>query len=245
VWNWVVPVVVVEVPVDLKVGGRWAGNEMSWRCHGQNYAELVSNLQKHGILSSPEAAAAMSKIDRKLFVPEDGLPYNDAPQIIGFGATISAPHMHGYCLSLLADHLKPGMSVLDVGSGSGYLTAVFGLMVGETGRTVGVEHIPELVDRSILAIKQTPASYLLDKDHLNIYVADGKLGYADGAPYDAIHVGAAASVLPDALVDQLKLNGRMVIPVGTSSQDLVIVDKLADGSIRKTVEMGVRYVPLV
>lgn len=76
-------------------------------------------------------------------------------------------------------------------------------------------------------------------------VADGKLGYVDGAPYDAIHVGAAAAVLPDALVDQLKLNGRMVIPVGTSSQDLVIVDKLADGSIRKTVEMGVRYVPLV
>ncbi|KAH8948972.1 hypothetical protein BDL97_10G005800 [Sphagnum fallax] len=183
---------------------------MSWRCHGQNYAELVSNLQKHGILSSPEAAAAMSKIDRKLFVPEGGLPYDDAPQVIGFGATISAPHM-----------------------------------VGETGWTVGVEHIPELVDHSIVAIKQTPAGSLLDNGHLNIYVADGKLGYAEGGPYDAIHVGAAAAELPDALVNQLKPNGRMVIPVGTSSQDLIIVDKLEDGSIRKTVKMGVRYVPLV
>ncbi|CAK9193629.1 unnamed protein product [Sphagnum troendelagicum] len=210
---------------------------MSWRCHGQNYAELLSNLQK--------AAAAMSKIDRKLFVPEGGLPYDDAPQVIGFGATISAPHMHGYCLSMLADHLKPGMSVLDVGSGSGYLTAVFALMVGETGWTVGVEHIPELVDHSIVAIKQTPAGSLLDNGHLNIYVADGKLGYAEGGPYDAIHVGAAAAELSDALVNQLKPNGCMVIPVGTSSQDLIIVDKLEDGSIRKTVKMGVRYVPLV
>ncbi|KAH8948975.1 hypothetical protein BDL97_10G005800 [Sphagnum fallax] len=99
-------------------------------------------------------------------------------------------------------------------------------MVGETGWTVGVEHIPELVDHSIVAIKQTPAGSLLDNGHLNIYVADGKLGYAEGGPYDAIHVGAAAAELPDALVNQLKPNGRMVIPVGTSSQDLIIVDKL-------------------
>jgi hypothetical protein len=102
---------------------------MSWHCHGTNYAELVSNLQKRGILTSPEAASAMSKVDRKLFVPPTALPYKDSPQVIGFGATISAPHMHSYCLSLLADYLKPGMSVLDVGSGSGYLTAVLGLMV--------------------------------------------------------------------------------------------------------------------
>ncbi|CAM6007734.1 unnamed protein product [Sphagnum balticum] len=218
---------------------------MSWHCHGTNYAELVSNLQKRGILTSPEAASAMSKVDRKLFVPPTALPYNDSPQVIGFGATISAPHMHSYCLSLLADYLKPGMSVLDVGSGSGYLTAVFGLMVGETGRTVGVEHIPELVDRSIDAIKQTPAGSLMDMGHLEVILADGKLGYEEGAPYNAIHVGAAAAVLPAALVEQLKPGGRMVIPVGTMAQDLVIVDKLLDGTIKKKIEIGVRYVPLI
>ncbi|CAK9854924.1 unnamed protein product [Sphagnum jensenii] len=152
---------------------------------------------------------------------------------------------HSYCLSLLADYLKPGMSVLDVGSGSGYLTAVLGLMVGETGQTIGVEHIPELVDRSIDAIKQTPAGSLMDSGCLEVLLADGKLGYEKGAPYDAIHVGAAAAVLPEALVEQLKPGGRMVIPVGTMAQDLVIVDKLLDGTVRKKIEMAVRYVPLI
>jgi protein-L-isoaspartate(D-aspartate) O-methyltransferase len=76
-------------------------------------------------------------------------------------------------------------------------------------------------------------------------VADGKLGYEKGAPYDAIHVGAAAAVLPEALVEQLKPGGRMVIPVGTMAQDLVIVDKLLDGTVRKKIEMAVRYVPLI
>ncbi|KAG0578067.1 hypothetical protein KC19_5G202600 [Ceratodon purpureus] len=111
----------------------------------------------------------MSQVDRKFFVPIAKNAYKDVAQVIGYGATISAPHMHSYCLSLLADHTKPGASVLDIGSGSGYLTAVFGLMVGETGRTVGVERIPELVKRSIDAIKQTPAGHLMDKGRIVVH----------------------------------------------------------------------------
>lgn len=178
-------------------------------------------------------------------MPDSNKAYNDAPQVIGYRATISAPHMHSYCLSLLADHAKPGASVLDVGSGSGYLTAVFGLMVGETGRVVGVEHIPELVERSIAAIKKTPAGSLMDHGKIVVRVADGKLGNAEGAPYDCIHVGAAAAELPEALVQQLKPGGRMVIPVGTDNQNLVIIDKLPDGTVEKTRKMVVRYVPLL
>ncbi|KAH7301241.1 hypothetical protein KP509_23G017200 [Ceratopteris richardii] len=209
---------------------------MSWTCHGQNNADMVDNLQKNNILTSTVAAEAMKQIDRADFVLPDTPAYVDSPQPIGHGATISAPHMHGYCLSLLSDYLKPGSAVLDVGSGSGYLTAVFALMVGENGRAVGVEHIPELVERSIQSIKKGNAAHLLETGRLSVH---------DAAPYDAIHVGAAAAVVPDALVSQLKPGGRMVIPVGQFMQDLIVIDKKSDGSLKQHSEMGVRYVPLV
>ncbi|KAH7301238.1 hypothetical protein KP509_23G017200 [Ceratopteris richardii] len=218
---------------------------MSWTCHGQNNADMVDNLQKNNILTSTVAAEAMKQIDRADFVLPDTPAYVDSPQPIGHGATISAPHMHGYCLSLLSDYLKPGSAVLDVGSGSGYLTAVFALMVGENGRAVGVEHIPELVERSIQSIKKGNAAHLLETGRLSVHASDGKLGYPDAAPYDAIHVGAAAAVVPDALVSQLKPGGRMVIPVGQFMQDLIVIDKKSDGSLKQHSEMGVRYVPLV
>ncbi|KAH9300922.1 hypothetical protein KI387_012505, partial [Taxus chinensis] len=112
----------------------------------------------------------------------------------------------------------------------------------QTGRTVGVEHIPQLVERSIDSIKKGPAAHLLEKGALSIHVVDGKKGFPDAAPYDAIHVGAAAAELPRALVDQLKPGGRMVIPVVDS---LMIIDKLADGTTREHSAMDVRYVPLV
>ncbi|KAJ7530168.1 hypothetical protein O6H91_15G082600 [Diphasiastrum complanatum] len=191
---------------------------MSWKCHGRSNAELITNLQKHGILSSKPAAEAMLKMDRADFVPDRHSSYIDAPQSIGYGATISAPHMHAYCLSMLEDHLKPGMSILDVGSGSGYLTAVIALMVGESGRTIGIEYVPELVEKSIEAIRNGPAGQLLESGTLSIHVVDGKQGYPGGAPYDAIHVGAAAAEIPQSLLEQLKPGGRMVIPVGKSMQ---------------------------
>lgn len=216
------------------------GNEAS-----STNVDMVARLQRINFLSSTAAAEAMRQIDRADFVPSGCSPYADCPQPIGHGATISAPHMHAYCLSLLSDYLKPGSSILDVGSGSGYLTAVFAFMVGDTGKTVGVEHIPELVQRSIETIQQGSAAHLLKSGSLSIHVADGKQGYLEGAPYDAIHVGAAAADLPKALLDQLKPGGRMVIPVGQGMQDLIVVDKLPDGSLKKRSEMGVRYVPLI
>lgn len=218
---------------------------MSWTCHGKNNDDLVDNLHRNNFLSSAAAAEAMRQVDRADYVPTGYAPYTDCPQPIGYGATISAPHMHGYCLSLLSDYLKPGSSVLDVGSGSGYLTAVFALMVGETGRSVGVEHIPELVQRSIETIKKGKAAHLLESGRLSIHAADGKLGYPEGAPYDAIHVGAAAADLPEALIKQLKPGGRMVIPVGQTIQNLMVIDKLPDGSLKQHTDMGVRYVPLI
>ncbi|CAA7395894.1 unnamed protein product [Spirodela intermedia] len=205
---------------------------------------LVEQLRHHGVIKSREVAEVMETVDRGLFIFNGASAYVDSPMLIGYNATISAPHMHATCLELLKDHLQPGMRVLDVGSGTGYLTACFALMIGPEGRAVGIDHIPELVASSIENIKQSAAADLLGGGSLSVHVADGRLGFPDLAPFDAIHVGAAAAELPQPLVQQLKPGGRMVIPVGKVFQELKVVDKRMDGSVSVSTETSVRYVPL-
>ncbi|XP_073007262.1 protein-L-isoaspartate O-methyltransferase-like isoform X1 [Typha latifolia] len=205
---------------------------------------LVEHLQQYGVLKTDKVAEVMETIDRGLFVPHGSAPYVDSPMSIGYNATISAPHMHATCLELLKDNLQPGMRALDVGSGTGYLTACFALMVGPQGRSVGIEHIPELVAASIENVRRSAAAQLLKDGSLSLHVADGRFGWREEAPYDAIHVGAAASEIPQALLEQLKPGGRMVIPVGDFFQDLQVVAKKPDGSITIHTETSVRYVPL-
>ncbi|XP_059505374.1 protein-L-isoaspartate(D-aspartate) O-methyltransferase-like [Stegostoma tigrinum] len=162
-----------------------------------------------------------------------------------YQATISAPQMHAYALECLNSHLYEGARALDVGSGSGYLTACMAKMVGATGTVVGIDHIQELVEQSIRNVQSDNAT-LLSSGRLTLIAGDGRRGYPEGAPYDAIHVGAAAAVVPQNLLDQLKPGGRMVVSVGVSggSQSLQQFDKTLDGTIVRTTLMGVIYVPL-
>ncbi|XP_048329388.1 protein-L-isoaspartate O-methyltransferase 1 isoform X2 [Ziziphus jujuba] len=216
----------------------WSGNSLN-----KNKA-MVEHLQHYGVISSKKVAEVMEAVDRALFVPDGSPPYLDSPMSIGYNATISAPHMHATCLQLLEENLQPGMRALDIGSGTGYLTACFALMVGPQGHAVGVEHIPELVSSSIQNIEKSAAASLLKEGSLQVHVGDGRLGWPELAPYDAIHVGAAAPEIPQPLIDQLKPGGRMVIPVGNIFQDLKVVDKNLDGSVSVRSETSVRYVPL-
>lgn len=118
------------------------------------------------IIKDPRVESAMLKTDRASYCPGDQ-PYLDRPFPIGYGATISAPHMHAHALEALNDKLEEGAKVLDVGSGSGYLTACFAHMVGPTGRVYGVEHIGELVERSIENIRNDNSD-LLDSGTIQI-----------------------------------------------------------------------------
>ncbi|KAL6583711.1 Protein-L-isoaspartate O-methyltransferase 2 [Orobanche minor] len=216
---------------------------------------MVENLRRCGVIDSKKVEEVMETIDRALFVPDGTPPYDDSPMQIGYNATISAPHMHATCLELLENYLQPGMRALDVGSDyhsrssfrsrrTGYLTACFAVMVGPQGRVVGIEHIPELAESSIKNIEKSEAATLLKEGSISIHVGDGRQGWPDLAPYDAIHVGAAAPEIPPALIEQLKPGGRLVIPVGKISQELKIVDKNTDGTLSVRVEFSVRYVPL-
>lgn len=131
-----------------------------------------------------------------------------------------------------------------------YLCAVCAVLVGPEGRVLGVDHIQELVERSLEAVARVPQCRpMLVSGALRIVQGDGREGHAESAAprgWDAIHVGAAAPQIPQALVDQLAPGGRLVCPVGPEggTQDLVVVDRLGDGRIRKEVPMRVQFVPL-
>jgi len=191
------------------------------------------------LITTPKVEAAMRAVDRGFYAIHD--PYVDAPSSIGYGATISAPHMHAHCLEVLRDHLIPGAKILDVGSGSGYLAAVMATMVTNSGSVLGIDLIPELVEQSIANVKKANPQLL--NEGLTLKVGDGWQEMK--AEFDAIHVGAAAATVPAALVKMLKPGGDMVIPVGTTSQDLVLIHKSDTGQVTQRTLMGVRYVPLV
>uniref|UniRef100_UPI00398E5B4A l-isoaspartyl protein carboxyl methyltransferase, like isoform X2 n=1 Tax=Pristiophorus japonicus TaxID=55135 RepID=UPI00398E5B4A len=211
---------------------------MAWTSSGKSHSQLVENLRRNGVIRSEQVFAAMMATNRALYCKQS--PFMDAPQSIGYRATISAPHMHAHALECLKDHLYPGAQALDVGSGSGYLTACMARMVGPTGKVVGIDHIAELVAESIDNV-QSDDPRLLSSGRLSLIVGDGRLGFPDGAPYDAIHVGAAAETVPQALLQQLKPGGRLVVPVGASggSQSLEQYDRSEDGNITRTRLMGV------
>ncbi|KAJ2162052.1 hypothetical protein GGF46_000927 [Coemansia sp. RSA 552] len=214
---------------------------MAWMCSGRTNNELVDKLLKGGVIESDRVVSAMRAADRGHF--SSHYPYQDSPQSIGYGATISAPHMHGYALESLQDYLRPGMHALDVGSGSGYLTACMAAMVGENGKVVGIDHIPELVESSQEVFDEHYPKWI-ESARVKVVAGDGRKGYPDDGPYDCIHVGAASPGRPLELIHQLKSPGRLFVPVGTASQHIVVYDKDSSGNVKEKRIMDVRYVPL-
>jgi len=212
---------------------------------------LVEHLRESGVLRSAKVIDILRTVDRSKYVPPGLPPYFDSPQPIGDGQTISAPHMHAQALELLQGFLHEGSRALDVGCGSGFLTACMGRLVAPSGKVVGIENRETLVDLSSHNVR-TADSDLLSNGVVEFRLGNGWTGEGFLSQdkmeevFDAIHVGAAAESMPQTLVRALKRPGRMVIPVGPQwgSQIFTIVDKDKDGAVSERELMSVMYVPL-
>jgi len=182
--------------------------------------------------------SAIRAVPRHLFVPEEyrNLAYQDRPLPIGHGQTISQPYIVAVMTELL--QLAPEHTVLEVGTGSGYQAAVLAEIVRQV-------YTMEIVGSLAAAARERLAA--LGYDNVEIRTGDGYLGWPEHAPFDAIITTAAPKKIPDALVDQLKAGGRMVIPIGPvwRTQKLVLVDKNADESIARHDMMSVGFVPMI
>ncbi len=182
--------------------------------------------------------AAMRAIPRHEYVPPESRrrAYADHPLPIGYGQTISQPYIVAYMTEILRP--RPGMRVLEVGTGSGYQASV----LAEIGC--------EVYSIEIFEALATSARERLDRlgyGRIQIRHGDGHFGWPDAAPFDAVIVTAAAGFIPPDLVRQLKPDGRMVIPVGSvhGIQNLILIDKDASGKTRTKNLLPVRFVPML
>ena len=192
-------------------------------------------IQRRGITRAA-VLAAMERVPRHLFVPEEyiDLAYEDRPLPIGKEQTISQPFIVAYMTDAL--ELSPTDRVLEVGLGSGYQAAVLGQLAG---RVYSIEILPELARKSARVLSE------LGYDNIHVRVGDGRGGWPEEAPFDAIIATAAPAEVPRALLDQLAPGGRMVIPIGTGSQELRRIRRSSDGArFDATSLMGVRFVPM-
>jgi len=187
---------------------------------------------------SPAVRAALGKVERHRFVPDAlaGAAYQNRPLPIGAGQTISQP----YIVALSTDLVQPraGQRVLEVGTGSGYQAAMLAEIVGEVYTIEIIAMLGSAAGERLRALGYA---------NVTVRIGDGYAGWPEKAPFDAIVVTAAAPRVPQALVEQLKTGGRMVIPVGPSesAQELLLVTKRADGTTDLRTVLPVRFVPLV
>jgi protein-L-isoaspartate(D-aspartate) O-methyltransferase len=277
----------------------------AWKSQGKNQRELVKQLREKGIIQTDAVQKVMGVVDRGNYCflrprfgsESDHLCYADRALGIGLGQTISAPHMHAYALEELYPSVAKALEktndakILDVGCGSGYLTACFGRWLSplkpadhdddeknskksihknsSLGRRVfGIDVRKDLVDMTRKNLERADADLLKD-GIVDLSLNDGWAGLPFEAPFDAIHVGAAAATLPKVLAAQLKVGGVLVIPIGPQDarqhQVLYKIERVRGGPQSDTDKydyyssedsfdqtdytvkslLGVRYVPLV
>lgn len=203
---------------------------------------LIDELIKEGFLKNPEIIKAFRKIKREDFLP-DGLKdeaEENYPLSIGFSQTISQP----LTVAFMFEKLQPeeGDKILDIGSGSGWTTALFSEIVGSQGKVFGIERIEELKE---FGENNTKKYNFVASGRAIFVIGDGSKGLISQAPFDKIHVAAAAAKIPEELKAQLIIGGKMIIPVGIGVQDIVLVTRIGPNQYKEEKFPGFTFVPLV
>jgi protein-L-isoaspartate(D-aspartate) O-methyltransferase len=198
---------------------------------------MVDLIERRGVADSA-TLAALRAVPRHEFVPAEHRrdAYGDFPLPIGYGQTISQPYIVGYMTEIIRP--RPGMKVLEVGTGSGYQAAI----LAAAGCEVYTVEIFET-----LATAASARLARLGHSRVTVRHGDGHVGWAERAPFDAVIVTAAAGYIPPALVEQLRSGGRMIIPVGTVQgvQYLILVEKDRAGHVTTRTLIPVRFVPML
>jgi protein-L-isoaspartate(D-aspartate) O-methyltransferase len=210
--------------------------------------KAIENLKAEGILKTESIIKAMLKVPREAFLPNNvkRYAYMDTPLPIGYGQTTSALHMTAIFCEY--GELKLGEKVLEIGGGCGYMSCVYAEVVAPSdqpksrwGHVWSIEIIKELYEFAKTNIEKTGYA-----DRVTLIHGDGSLGLNEYSPYDVIIVTSAAPRIPKEMIDQLSINGRLLIPVGSPSfyQELIKVKKRKNGTIEKESLGGVAFVPM-
>lgn len=200
---------------------------------------LIKRLISAGYLKDKKIIDVMLKVPREEFIPEyrKRWAYDDRPLEIGSGQTISAPHM----VAIMTEALdaKPKNKILEIGAGSGYQAAILAEIVKE-GKIYTIERISEIADFARENLSK------LNYENVFVIKDDGSLGYEKEKPYDRIIVTAGAPGIPKTLIEQLRQDGKLLIPVGGKLyQDLILVEKEKNNKVKKRSLGGCMFVPLV
>jgi protein-L-isoaspartate(D-aspartate) O-methyltransferase len=198
---------------------------------------LAAEHIEHRGIRDPKVLRVMRSVPRHEFVPTElaGSAYDDCPLDIGFGATISQPYIVAAMTELL--EVSKLHRVLEIGTGSGYQTAILAELAGQV---FSIEVVPELAAGAV------PTLHRLGYGNVRVRQGDGYRGWPEAAPFDRILLTAAPADIPQTLVDQLSSGGRLIAPIGRGEdQQLVILDKSIDGSVDRRTVFPVLFVPMV